>query len=98
MACNHCKPDCKHIVLIGKKEFCGVCPGRTGLHQIIRSQGVSSQRWRNCTFCRHYTKDWTCKRCTECLTGDELPNFEVDPWIENDAWYLYMKNTKENQP
>lgn len=51
---------CKEIVQIGKRKFCGLTPGRTTLHQVIRSQ-------IGCICCKNYTKKPDSAICLKCL-------------------------------
>ena len=52
--------QCKHIVQIGKRKFCGLCAGRCTLHQVIRGQ-------IGCTFCGDYAKKLDSAVCMKCL-------------------------------
>lgn len=79
-------------VRIGKRTYDTTCPPRCGLHQIIRSQGVSlTDPSRCCLWCKHYTKDWDCKRCYECLGTDDMDAFEPDP-IDIEQWQQVFAN------
>lgn len=60
---------CKHIVKIGNQFYCGYCPGRCSLHQIIRGQA-------GCLFCKHSTKNLNSAKCLPCLSADTRINFE----------------------
>ena len=52
--------QCKHIVQIGKRKFCGLCAGRCTLHQVIRGQ-------IGCVCCDNYTKKLDSAVCMKCL-------------------------------
>lgn len=54
--------NCRHRVKIGKQEYCGYCPPRVALHQVIKGQA-------GCLWCVYYTKDIDCNRCLECLSA-----------------------------
>lgn len=57
--------NCKMIVQIGKRKFCGLCPPRVALHQVVRGQ-------IGCIWCDNYTKKLDCAACLKCL--DEHKN------------------------
>lgn len=68
-ACDGDYEHCKHVVKIGKQEYCGFVPGRCALHQVIRSQA-------GCLWCKWSTKDIDSAKCLPCLSADERINFE----------------------
>ena len=59
---------CKHAVRIGKQEYCGYCPSRCTLHQVIRGQA-------GCLWCKYATKRLDCSKCADCLSQPERINF-----------------------
>ena len=68
---NVCDGDpsiCKSLVRFGKQEYCGFCPPRCGLHQIVKSQA-------GCLFCRYYTLSLDSLRCNSCLRSETRINF-----------------------
>ena len=71
MGPNFCDGDyskCKHVVKFGKIEYCGKCPPRCTLHQIIRTQA-------ECLFCKYATKKLSYSKCTECLSSETRINY-----------------------
>lgn len=60
---------CKYEIKFGKVGYCGYCPARCGLHEVIKSQ-------KGCMWCIHYTKDLKSKVCMECLEHYENINFK----------------------
>ena len=67
--CNETPAKCRYLVKIGKQEYCGYCPARVALHQVIRGQA-------GCIWCKHSTKNLDCKRCAECLGAPTRINFD----------------------
>lgn len=59
---------CKHAVMIGKQEYCGYCPPRCTLHQVIRGQA-------GCVWCKYATKNLDYPKCVDCLSQPERINF-----------------------
>ena len=68
--CNGDFEHCKHVVWFGKQAYCGYCPPRVGLHQVIRGHA-------GCVWCEHYTKALTCERCVECLSQPTRTRMEL---------------------
>lgn len=69
---NDCGGDwehCKHVVMIGNQSYCGYCPGRCALHQVVRSQA-------GCLWCKHSTKNLDSAKCLPCLSAETRINFE----------------------
>lgn len=66
--CPESPDGCSHLVKIGRQLYCGYCPGRCGLHQIIRDQA-------GCLWCKHYVKSLDCAVCLECLSAETRINF-----------------------
>ena len=67
----HCDGDsakCRYLVKFGKQEYCGYCPPRCTLHQVIRSQA-------GCLFCLFATKGLSCAKCLPCLSAETRINF-----------------------
>ena len=60
--CNGNPETCKHAVEIGKETYCGYCPPRCALHQIVKGQA-------GCMGCEYYTKDINTAKCLECLSN-----------------------------
>nr|DAQ46153.1 MAG TPA: hypothetical protein [Caudoviricetes sp.] len=52
--------DCKKIVQIGKRKFCGLCSARVTIHDVVRAQ-------IGCTWCENYTKKLDSSVCLKCL-------------------------------
>lgn len=69
--CDGDSEKCGFLVRIGKQEYCGYCPPRCALHQIIRSQA-------GCLFCKYATRNLSCTRCADCLSADTRINYERD--------------------
>lgn len=92
MSCQNCTPNCKKQVKIGKMVYCGDCPPRCGLHQIVKSQGISIDHpsWKRCIFCQYYTNNLDSKKCHECLSTSNLIHFETDRWVKETPQYQYM--------
>lgn len=59
---------CKHAVKIGKQCYCGYCPPRVTLHQVIRGQA-------GCLWCKYATKKLDYSKCADCLSQPERINF-----------------------
>lgn len=66
--CNGDFYKCKYAVTIGKQEYCGYCPSRVTLHQVIRGQA-------GCLWCKYATKGIEYSKCVECLGQPERVNF-----------------------
>ena len=66
--CDGNSSSCKRIVKFGKQEYCGFCPPRCALHQIIKGQA-------GCVFCKYYTKDLDSSKCYSCLSFETRINF-----------------------
>jgi hypothetical protein len=66
--CNGDFDKCKHSVKIGKQEYCGYCPPRVTLHQVIRGQA-------GCLWCKYATKKLNCTKCVDCLSQPKRINF-----------------------
>ena len=67
--CNGKPEKCSYLVKFGKQEYCGWCPPRVALHQVIRGQA-------QCIFCEYATKKLSYPRCVECLGAPERINFK----------------------
>ena len=67
--CNPVPEKCVYLVKFGKQEYCGWCPPRCTLHQVIRGQA-------NCLWCKYATKHLDCAKCLPCLSADTHINFE----------------------
>lgn len=65
--CDGNSSICKHIVKFGNQEYCGFCPPRCSLHQIVKHQA-------GCLFCRHYIKDLDSSKCYICLSSETRIN------------------------
>ena len=61
---------CRRVVVIGKQAYCGYCPPRCALHQVIKGQA-------GCIGCRRYVKDLDSRVCVECLSADGRILFEA---------------------
>lgn len=67
--CDGDNAKCNHKVMFGKQEYCGYCPPRCGLHQIVKSQA-------GCIWCKYYVKDLNSSRCLPCLSAETRINYE----------------------
>ena len=68
----HCDGDavkCRYLVKIGGQEYCGWCPPRCTLHQVVRSQA-------GCLWCKYATKGLESAKCLPCLGAETRINFE----------------------
>lgn len=74
--CDGDSERCGHLLRIGKQEYCGYCPARCGLHQIIRSQA-------GCLFCKYSTRKLDYPKCVECLSVDTRINFEKEVFTDS---------------
>ena len=81
---------CQHVVSFGKIKYCGYCPPRCGLHQIIKQSADPDDRKRRCILCEHYTLSLKSNKCSECLCTIHLDNFKLAKDIENADWYKNM--------
>lgn len=68
-ACDGDYANCKCVVKFGNQEYCGYCPGRCGLHQVIKSQA-------GCLFCKYATKNLYSAKCLPCLSAEIRINYE----------------------
>lgn len=84
---------CNQIVNFGQIKYCGYCPPRCALHQIIKSSFDYENKKRRCIVCKHYTKKLNSNQCSECLSTEHLDGFEVQADVACAAWY---KNMSEN--
>lgn len=66
--CDGDSNKCKYVVKFGKQEYCGYCPPRVTLHQVIRSQA-------GCLFCKYATKKLSYEKCISCLSEKTRINF-----------------------
>lgn len=67
-SCDGDSNKCKYVVKFGKQEYCGWCPPRCSLHQVIKSQA-------GCLWCKYATKRLDYPKCIECLSSQERINF-----------------------
>ena len=67
--CNGGFDKCKYAVTFGDQPYCGYCPGRCGLHQIIKGQA-------GCLFCKYVVKNLDSKKCFECLSAETRINYD----------------------
>lgn len=67
--CPEDKEHCKFLVYFGQQAYCGHCPPRCVVHDLVRSQA-------GCLFCKHTTKKLTCATCAECLSERTRINFD----------------------
>ncbi len=74
--CDGDSAKCGYLIKIGKQEYCGFCPPRCAVHQVIRSQA-------GCTFCKYATRKLSYTKCVECLSADSRINYEKD--VEGDG-------------
>lgn len=68
---NFCIEDfnrCKNAIKIGNQEYCGYCPPRVDMRQVIRGQA-------GCLWCKHATKRLNFSKCADCLGQPERINF-----------------------
>ena len=75
--CNEDFNKCKYAVKFGKQEYCGYCPPRVTLHQVIRGQA-------GCLWCKYATKKLSCELCTECLSNTARTNFKDERGVPDD--------------
>lgn len=68
-ACNGDYEHCKSIVVFGKQEYCGLCPGRCTMHQIVKGQA-------GCLFCKYATAKLSSAKCLPCLSTETRINYE----------------------
>ena len=68
MKCDGNSATCKYVVSFGKQQYCGWCPPRCTLHQVIRGQA-------NCLWCKYATKNLDCAKCLPCLSAETRINF-----------------------
>lgn len=66
--CDGDYEKCKHLIFFGKQAYCGWCPPRCTLHQVVRGQA-------GCLWCKYSTKSLDCSKCIECLSSQERVNF-----------------------
>ena len=59
---------CRFAIRFGKQAYCGYCPPRCHLHQIIRGQA-------GCLFCKHATKKLNSAKCLPCLSAETRINY-----------------------
>lgn len=69
--CDGNSAKCGQLVKIGGQEYCGYCPPRCTLYQIIKSQA-------GCLFCKYAPCKLNCTRCDDCLSADTRINYERD--------------------
>lgn len=70
---NVCDGDfskCKHIIKFGKQEYCGFCPPRCALHQIVKGQA-------GCLCCKYYTLSLDSSKCESCLRSNTRINYLI---------------------
>lgn len=68
-ACDGDFERCKYVVWFGKQAYCGHCPPRVGLHQLVRGQA-------GCLWCKYATKRLDYTKCVDCLSSGKRVNFE----------------------
>ena len=66
--CDGDYAHCKHVVKFGKQEYCGYCPPRVTLHQVIRSEA-------HCLWCKYATRSLDYNKCVECLSAETRIHF-----------------------
>ena len=66
------QPDgCEWLVQFGKQAYCGHCPPRVTLHQVVRGQA-------GCLWCKWATRNLDSARCLPCLSADTRINFQKE--------------------
>lgn len=59
---------CKYAVKFGREEYCGYCPPRCTLHQVVRGQA-------GCVWCKYATDKLSSAKCVPCLSAPTRVNF-----------------------
>lgn len=84
MKCGGNPDECRFVVQIGKRRYCGWCPPRCTLWEVIRDQA-------HCLFCKHYTKKLSSAVCGPCLSAETRINYKKCEERIADAAALYEK-------
>lgn len=79
---------CIHFIRKGARIFCGYCPPRVAMHQVIKSQGIYPGK--RCILCVHYHKDLKSDTCNDCIVTMELVNFKMRDDL-NEILYRMME-------
>lgn len=66
-------------------------PARCSLHQCVKGRAVGDySQYRQCILCRYYTKDIDSAVCLPCLNSDDLDNWQIDSFIDEDPRWVYL--------
>ena len=64
---------CRYAIKIGKQHYCGYCPPRISLSEIIHTEA-------GCLYCKNVTKKLDSTVCAECLSMPTRVNFQEEPF------------------
>ena len=67
-----------NIEAILQKRFDVIVPPRCTLHQCVKGRATGTDERRRCIICAHYKLNLNSQRCMDCLSTEELDQFEVD--------------------
>lgn len=78
-----------------KKRLSVDVPARCWFEECVKGRAFAyNDKSRGCIYCSHVTLNISCKKCVECLSTENLCNFEIDKWYELSAEKWHKQNVK----
>lgn len=84
LKCDGDSEKCRFVFCFEKQQYCGWCPPRCTLWEVIRDQA-------GCLFCKYYTRKLSSVKCLPCLSSETRINYERDDERVADAAALYER-------